>query len=408
MRIFGLVSKCSVICNNRMVMQVPEYLTRMALRHPPSDVGVVPGSTPVIAFGQLLSARAATLAINPSSVEFCKLGTATILDPTEKRLADLQFLGLTDHHELRQTHAEEVVKSCFTYFDRRPYRWFDTLEEILLPAGLSYYDGTLCHLDIVQWATYPVWGKLPKKSQEELIRDGAGLLEEQLATERLDTIIVNGLAAWNRLVQSNVVQVLHKVSHLLPDKSTSITLQIGSGLGATFIGWTQHLQVMKATTVDKEAAKRLACEWIKEYVPSGNASDSAVRTSANSGVVLDSAIVDGFFEPVELPSLGDLQASLVDWISTSTQATIGNVGAYGRRPIIRVDLGDGLWAGLNADTTRDGVRAMLAAGTDSGGRWRIVANRNGLVNKVEPVTTGPSIRGWYFYLERPLDQEKGI
>ena len=226
--------------------------------------------------------------------------------------------------------------------------------------------------------------------------------------ENIDTIVVNGRGAWDRLVQAGLAKVVHQEHHLLPDKSTSITLQIGSGLGTTFIGWTQHLQVMQATATDKKVAISLAGQWIKEHISvddhRGNVARSPVSTESTSRARL----VGGFLEPTELGSLDDLPELLVDWLTRSEEVTIGHIGTYGRKPIIRVDLGEGLWAGLNADTTRDGVKAMLEAKSASAGKWRIAPNRNGLVNKVEPSTGGSSVRGWYFYLENPLDEQKEI
>jgi hypothetical protein len=55
-----------------------------------------------------------------------------------------------------------VVADCAAYFQRNPYRrWFDPLDELLRAGvGASFYDGTACHLDLVQWATDPVWGQM--------------------------------------------------------------------------------------------------------------------------------------------------------------------------------------------------------------------------------------------------------
>jgi hypothetical protein len=37
-------------------------------------------------------------------------------------------------------------------------KWFDQMEEFVLTnTGYSYFDGTACHLDLIQWATDPVW-----------------------------------------------------------------------------------------------------------------------------------------------------------------------------------------------------------------------------------------------------------
>jgi hypothetical protein len=60
------------------------------------------------------------------------------------------------------SQVASVVADCATYFQRRPYRrWFDPLDRLLRTgAGVSYYDGSACHLDLVQWATDPIWGRI--------------------------------------------------------------------------------------------------------------------------------------------------------------------------------------------------------------------------------------------------------
>jgi hypothetical protein len=82
-----------------------------------------------------------------------------------------------------------VLEECNQYFDNRPYDWFDDFSPILEAFNTSYYDRTACHLDLVQWATDPVWSKIAfrgengtvdrQKSEEirnKLIKDDAAFL----------------------------------------------------------------------------------------------------------------------------------------------------------------------------------------------------------------------------------------
>ena len=48
---------------------IPDYIEQRIRRPIPSDTYVVPGSTPVVAFGNALTATVATLGINPSRAE---------------------------------------------------------------------------------------------------------------------------------------------------------------------------------------------------------------------------------------------------------------------------------------------------------------------------------------------------
>ena len=132
------------------------------VRRPAPIAEVVPGSTPVVAFGDFRKATVATLGINPSWREFLGADGA-LLSGTARRLATLPLLNAEDTSQLSACQVKKVVGACEIYFspERNPYRrWFDPLDE-LLRAGfaVSYYDGTACHLDLVHWATRPGVGR---------------------------------------------------------------------------------------------------------------------------------------------------------------------------------------------------------------------------------------------------------
>jgi hypothetical protein len=136
----------------------PEYLTAMVRRAPPAIAAVVARSTPVISFGNPLRAPVATLGINPSVAEFCDGGV--LMADHQRRLATLDSLGAKNCEQLTEQQVAEVIGDCLGYFSRRPYmRWFGPLDELLQGSlAVSFMDGTACHLDLVQWATDPVWG----------------------------------------------------------------------------------------------------------------------------------------------------------------------------------------------------------------------------------------------------------
>jgi hypothetical protein len=129
---------------------------------------VVCGTTPVLSFGDLRHAEVATLGINPSWREFVEDGR--LLAGPHRRLATLESLGAQSTSLLTQQHVLTVVEACASYFHRNPYRrWFDPLDKILQAAlGVSYYGGRACHLDLVQWATDPVWGELDDRVKAAL------------------------------------------------------------------------------------------------------------------------------------------------------------------------------------------------------------------------------------------------
>jgi hypothetical protein len=74
---------------------------------------LVPGSTPVISFGDFTTANLLTLSINPSSNEF---RTGSRLLPVEKkRLVDKELLGITNEEPIREFHAERIWDGCRDY-----------------------------------------------------------------------------------------------------------------------------------------------------------------------------------------------------------------------------------------------------------------------------------------------------
>ena len=143
----------------------------MARRAVPRVSEVVPGSTPVLAFGDLCRARVATLGINPSGREFIENGR--LLSGPRRRLATLKSLAAESAELLTDEQICTVIGDCAAYFDpgRNPYRtWFDPLDQVLRDGlGVSYYDGSACHLDLVQWATNPVWGRLDDRNAKKLL-----------------------------------------------------------------------------------------------------------------------------------------------------------------------------------------------------------------------------------------------
>ena len=150
------------------------YLAAMVRRLPPTRAGVVPGSTPVVAFGDPARARVATLGINPSRREFTD-EQGRMLTEAHRRLATLASLGASRLDRLDDAQVASVVAECGAYFRRQPYRrWFDPLDALIRAGtGASFYDETACHLDLVQWATDPVWGQMPdQRARRALIEDG--------------------------------------------------------------------------------------------------------------------------------------------------------------------------------------------------------------------------------------------
>lgn len=175
-----------------MKSTLADYIVARLRRSPPA-AHVVPGSTPVLWFGDALNAAVATLGLNPSRQEFLD-PNGRELSGTDRRFETLASLGVPSLELATDAALHRVVNACSGYFGANPYRrWFDQLEPMLRSVGASYYDGTACHLDLVQWATDPVWSRIPDRGvRERLLAEDAAFLHHQLRTGAFRLLLING------------------------------------------------------------------------------------------------------------------------------------------------------------------------------------------------------------------------
>lgn len=139
----------------------------------------MPGTPPIISFGNFQSAHIATVGINPSHREFSH-------NYVKSGFGDLQTAS--------RAILRAILDDQYSYFQRPQYRWFNRLEQVVEACGASYRDGSAASLDIVQWATQPVWGGLTAVQKRTLLDGDVPFLGEQLRNERIETLLVNGRA----------------------------------------------------------------------------------------------------------------------------------------------------------------------------------------------------------------------
>ena len=228
---------------------IPSYIEQRIRCPVPPDSCVVPDSTPVIAFGNARTATVATLGLNPSKHEFLRDGKE-LVDP-DRRLATLQSLGTSDLVNAPESIVAQVLQDCDSYFVRNPYCWwFDQLEAVLQGCGISYYDGSACHLDLVQWATNPTWGKLPKVLQNNLIDADAGFLRQQLTNESVKLLLVNGKSVIDQL-QRKCGARLTEVDRIGNYNTRFVVGRVFDGV--CVVGWSTNLQSSFGITTEWKA-----------------------------------------------------------------------------------------------------------------------------------------------------------
>jgi hypothetical protein len=222
--------------------EIPDWLVSMVRREPPIKDVVVNGSTPVVSFGDFRQVRVATLGINPSNLEFVD-AKGNLLHGKERRLATLDSMEATSLPNLDDSQVEVLIEESNRYFYVNPYRWFKTLDDVIKPAlGVSYFDGSLCHLDLCQWATKEKWGKLDARTRNILLRDGLPHLRYQLTKSNISVVVVNGRSVWNQINDSGIGTPKNIGSLHFGTKKTSCQMLEMTFEGVRFIGWTANLQ----------------------------------------------------------------------------------------------------------------------------------------------------------------------
>lgn len=234
--------------------QIPSYLEHRIRCLTPPNAHVVAGSTPVVSFGDARLAMTATLGLNPSRVEFLAPDGRELVG-SSRRLATHRSLGTDDPASAPESVIAQILHDCCTYFARNPYRqWFDQLESILNACGASYYGGSACHLDLVQWATDPTWGNLrPAALRNRLLDADAPFLIEQLSNENIQLLLVNGMGVLRRL-QRIVDTTLDELAPIVGLGYQDTRLFIGEILhGVRVIAWSTNLQSSFGVTCELKA-----------------------------------------------------------------------------------------------------------------------------------------------------------
>jgi len=156
----------------------------------PAVPSTVPGSLPVLFFGDLPRARVATIGLNPSRQEY--LSRASVeLDGSLRRFETLGSLGATDRASLTPMQAAAAIETMGGYFapSKPVYSWFAPLARVVDGFGASFTDGSAAHLDLVQEATDPVWSKLGRSAAADVLARDLQFLRWQIEAFGLGTLI---------------------------------------------------------------------------------------------------------------------------------------------------------------------------------------------------------------------------
>lgn len=214
-------------------------------------------SIPVFSFGDPTNALIATISINPSDKEFLNRQGNPL------HLLNARFThpwvspGAAPKPNLTSL-VNAIQSDCNNYFKRNTYykSWFNPMQQLLThpntkTKGLSYFNGSVCHLDLSPWASKPVWRRLTAAEQQAHITNGTPILLDQLGfsggcihqserSSNIHTILLNG--------KTTVNTVLHALSPGLKPKFvpvpgiSGLKIATGSVLGINYVGWNLYLQ----------------------------------------------------------------------------------------------------------------------------------------------------------------------
>jgi hypothetical protein len=233
---------------------LPDYIVARLRRPYPKGAPVVPGSTPVLSFGNVSEATVATLGLNPSRQEFLN-PKGCELSGEERRFETLSSLGVPSLESATEAELHRVVNACNNYFRGKPYhRWFDQLEPVLKSVGASYYDGTACHIDLVQWATDPVWGKIKNRDvRAKLIEEDAPFLCNQLKVGSFKLLLINGRGVMQQFERMTGIKL--RWAGVVKGTSAASDMSVGElPNGTRVVAWSVNVQSSRGVCSELRAA----------------------------------------------------------------------------------------------------------------------------------------------------------
>jgi len=224
---------------------VPDFVADR-IKTPASLKYIVEGSTPVVCFGDITQAKALTIGINPSSSEFTKLveKQRVLLTGGERRLADLKYLEAEETQALNDDQVSQVWQSCLDYFDGPYYKsWFPKMQDtVLSPVNFSYVGRSAAHLDLIQWATDPLWQDMddedPKEAAAHLKADLPFLIK-QIEESDAEFIFLSGTPVVESLTELFGLKFVEKTA--AEGKSKQNSLYMGSWKNAVVLGTSMNV-----------------------------------------------------------------------------------------------------------------------------------------------------------------------
>lgn len=112
-----------------------------------------------------------------------------------------------------------------------------------------------CHLDLVQWATNPIWSAIGEvEVQRTLVEDGLPHLRAQLTRENVRLVLLNSRQVLRQVIDTRLAS-LTQVGDI-PFGTNRRRLFAGSGEGVRWVAWSTNLQSSRGVTTALKDALR--------------------------------------------------------------------------------------------------------------------------------------------------------
>ncbi|MET3025338.1 hypothetical protein ABXT06_01550 [Flavobacterium sp. UW10123] len=260
--------------NNSHVLNLLEVLKKTQ----PDDLSIIPWSTPILSFGNILKSKIATLGINPSNREFVDL-QGLELKGDNRRFHTLNSLEIKNWSEIKEKHINLIIELCDEYFLRNPYDgWFKKLDYLISGTSMSYYfpSQEACHLDLIPFATFEKWSNLTPIQQNTLLNLFSDFLGILIAESSIEIILLNG---------QTVVNNFEKISNLKLYKTTEKDWELPRKKTENVAGYSYQGYVETIGTIDLK--RKVKVLGYNHNIQSSFGVTSQVQTSIRKWITLN-------------------------------------------------------------------------------------------------------------------------
>ena len=204
----------------------------------------VPGSLPVLFFGDLSRAAVATIGINPSRQEYhSRMGVE--LSGPDRRFESLSSLGVADRRSLSPSLGAQAMRTMTAYFapGKPVYHWVQPLVRVMSRFGASFTNGDVAHLDLVQEATDPVWTGLrsvDRGSASALLQRDLPFLHWEIEMFPLRTLVCTSATVQRHVLPMVNARVIKQGKMARLTWSVAIGWVAGRAVGV--VGWNIPLK----------------------------------------------------------------------------------------------------------------------------------------------------------------------